>query len=233
METIGFFSIDGIHQKKKPHHHGQAIQPPTQGNLTFNRRYLDQNRKTFIFHSVNGKERKFDTKIGRSITKNIFELRKKYDLSARLGCAPQNYYLNSVPTNATNSVFSLLTKEVLPKSVGAKNSTNPPFFIINTGGVRYDVYKGSFTTDSMYQVSPFSNIFYAVKDVPIDIAKQLLPKMNKVGELKRRGVVDEDRKVQNLTPGYVTKDDLGTDGKSYSTSMIYDASLIHFFTNHR
>lgn len=89
---------------------------------------------------------------------------------------------------------------------------------MNSGGVRYDVYKGPFSTDNMYQLSPFEDAFYCIENVPREIVLKILPILNKDGELMRkRGDNSQDRKQSCfgrdvLTPGYVTSDDFGTDG---------------------
>ncbi|CAO3675668.1 unnamed protein product [Rhizopus microsporus] len=208
LETIGFFSIEGLSR-------------PT-GNLTFNRRYLDQNRPTYIFHSVDGKEEAFDTHVGKKMTEKIQKLRKKFQLSELLGCAPQTYPLSAVPVNDNSSVFRLITQEVMPKVVADHSRPNTPYFLYNSGGIRYDVYKGPFTLSNMYQLSPFEDKFYAIFDVPLSVARKVLPALNHEGEMKKRSIwphglnthVQEFHTVNKtkLTLGYVTKDDYGTGG---------------------
>ncbi|KAG1494835.1 hypothetical protein G6F46_008057 [Rhizopus delemar] len=207
METIGFFSADGIY---KPN-----------GNITFSRRYLDQNRASYIYHSVGGKAKKFDTHVGKKISKKISKLRKKLHLSQHLGCAPKTYPLESVPVTDESSVYRLITQEVLPKTIADTNRKNVPYFLYNSGGVRYDIYQGPFTLSNMYQLSPFEDAFYRIDNVPLSTARKLLPVLNREGEMKKRSIILSqefhqsfytlDSSVQ-LTPGYVTKDDYGTDG---------------------
>lgn len=123
--------------------------------------------------------------------------------------------------------------------VADKNRPNPAYFLINTGGVRYDIFKGPFLLDNMYQLSPFEDAFYSIENVPYNIVRQLLPKLNHEGEQvfrKRReiwpymaekpafvkrghlvqlrdqsNIQDNDDKP-SLVPGYVTMDDFGIDG---------------------
>lgn len=112
---------------------------------------------------------------------------------------------------------------MLPKIVAKKNQTNPPYFLLNSGGVRYDIYKGAFSKDNMYQLSPFEDEFFGINNVPYDIVKKILPVLNKEGEvMKKRGVwpyndnISQDQEYfqkDHLTPGYTTSDDFGTDGK--------------------
>ncbi|KAI8386932.1 Metallo-dependent phosphatase-like protein [Blakeslea trispora] len=215
LETIGFFSLDGVsnkHQKKN-------------GTVTFHRRYLDQNRPTFIYHAADNVEKKFDTSKGKKISKKIEKLREQYKLSTSLGCAPQSYEMYSAPLNSSFSIFRLAMEEVIPKVVLNKDRTNPPYYIINSGSIRYEIYKGPFTLDNLYQISPFEDRFYAIHDVPLSAAKQLLAKLNGQSEVfKKRSLYHTEnpiqfgeqmnfaKRAQNLTRGYVTKDDFGTDG---------------------
>ena len=47
--------------------------------------------------------------------------------------------------------------------------------IINTGAIRFDIFRGPFTKDSTFIVSPFTGGFRYLKDVPMKKASQLLP----------------------------------------------------------
>lgn len=89
-----------------------------------------------------------------------------------------------------------------------QNSSKSFYFLYNTGGIRYDIPKGTFTTDSAYQLATFENKFYSIENVPYDIVRQILPTLNKEGEVMKKRNNEGD-----LTPGYVTTDDLGSDGK--------------------
>ncbi|KAL1931515.1 hypothetical protein VTP01DRAFT_9658 [Rhizomucor pusillus] len=221
METIGFYSIDGIKESTEfINEHGyNSTELP--GNLTFHRRYLDQNRDTYIFHSDKS-AKSFDTKLGLEITKNITSWRRKLGIEEALGCAPQDYYLSAVPQTSNSSIFTLLTQEVLPKTIVNKDRPYPPYIIMNSGGVRYDIYQGNFTVDTVYQVSPFVDEFLYIAGVPYEAASQLLSKINNdPNSVAKRALLESltcekvDRLVRHkspLTPGYVTKDDLGTDG---------------------
>ncbi|KAL0076793.1 nucleoside phosphatase family-domain-containing protein [Phycomyces blakesleeanus] len=254
LETIGFFSVDGISESKKfiEKHGYQSSQLPS--NLTFHRRYLDQNRETYIYHSLdkkstdkksNNKKLKFDTPLGMYISKNITNWRDRLTLSTTLGCAPQDYYLSAVPMTSNSSLLSLVVNEVLPQAVTDPSRPYPPYIIINSGSQRYDVYKGAFTLDNMYQVSPFVDRFMYIPAVPLSIVKQVLPIMNHEKVTKRsvwpHGPQPEYIESQNylaehfgadltrrdvLTPGYTTKDDLGTDGDDTKHSQIpyYDST---------
>lgn len=127
-----------------------------------------------------------------------------------------------MPVTDESSIYRLITQEVLPKTIADTNRKNVPYFLYNSGGVRYDIYQGPFTLSNMYQLSPFEDAFYRIDNVPLSTARNLLPVLNREGEMKKRSIILSqefhqsfytiDSSVQ-LTPGYVTKDDYGTDGK--------------------
>ncbi|KAG0182861.1 hypothetical protein DFQ28_000030 [Apophysomyces sp. BC1034] len=239
METIGFFSVDGIAEAKKfidAHGYNSTERP---ANLTFHRRYLDQNRETYIFHSSND-SKTFDTQIGQELTRNITYWRDELDVMKPYGCAPHDYYISAAPIDSNQSVYNLLTQEILPKVVADPSRPNPPFFILNSGSQRFDIYKGNFTLDTMYQVSPFVDRFISIADVPYSVASKILGILNNQGEQnKKRSMIwpqvphthfeaqqnylalhnELDRRAE-LTPGYTTTDDLGSNGDDTKHSPI-------------
>ncbi|KAI8884051.1 hypothetical protein K501DRAFT_248623 [Backusella circina FSU 941] len=170
FDTVGFLSVDCL---------GCAS-----GNLTFNRRYLDQNRRTYINHAVDGKSGKLDTRLGLQLSEYISNIRAKYNLSQQIGYNPRDYRRDTRMPDADDSVYNLVLSEVMPKMLTDKSRLNPPYYIINTGGVRYDIFKGPFTLSTSYQVAPFENPYYHIEDVPIDVAEKILPAMNKQGEMR-------------------------------------------------
>ncbi|OAD02635.1 hypothetical protein MUCCIDRAFT_128322, partial [Mucor lusitanicus CBS 277.49] len=220
LETIGFFSVEGVSNKNAASR--------TLANVTFHRRYLDQNRPTYQFHSsLDGNriatDSEFDTPLGLQMTNLISELRGTYDLSKKLGCAPQDYKLQAAHPNQNTSVFHLLTQEVLPLVVADKNRPNPVYFLINTGGVRYDIFKGPFLLDNMYQLSPFEDAFYSIENVPYKFAKR----GNSVQLRDQSNIQGSDDK-HSLVPGYVTTDDFGIDGDDTAHIPIPDFPLPAF-----
>ncbi|KAI8388326.1 nucleoside phosphatase family-domain-containing protein [Radiomyces spectabilis] len=185
LESVAWMSLDGVKESTKyVKKHGYNGPTPS-SNITFHRRYLDQNRKTYIFHTTKT-AKKFDTKEGKSISKRVTKLRHKLDLAEPYGCAPQDYYVTAAPVNSTDSIYDLVTNGIMAHTVVDSSRKNPAFYLINTGGIRYDVYKGPFTLDNMYQVSPFGDNFYYLADVPHSAAKQMLDIINEQGELKKR-----------------------------------------------
>ncbi|KAI8142505.1 Metallo-dependent phosphatase-like protein [Fennellomyces sp. T-0311] len=232
LESIGFFSID----------HGYNATDALPSNLTFHRRYLDQNRKAYIYHSTQGKEKDFDTLLGKEITKNITYWRSELGIAQALGCVPQDYYLSSVETTSNSSLFTLTTRDVLPNIVADPNRPYPAHIIVNSGMLRYDIYQGNFTLDNVYQISPFVDHFMYIPEVPYDAAAKVLDRLNNddsASNYRRKRTIRADRGQQPvmsyqgvvhrteapLTPGYTTTDDLGSDGDDTKHSVIpyYDA----------
>jgi hypothetical protein len=174
METVGWMSIDGIKKKDS----GDSKAPTT---MKFERRYIDNN--LFGYHHHTGlNDTTFPTEKGRSVTTRIQAARKAMDLDKTYGCAPQDYWLNRTPYPSKDSMFTWLETEVLPGIlVGENRSDIPRIAIINTGGARFDIFKGAFTRDTAYIVSPFTNRFKFIKDVPYSAAKGVLKMLNSGG----------------------------------------------------
>lgn len=68
--------------------------------------------------------------------------------------------------------------EVFPKTVADPSRPNPAYVVMNSGGIRYDIYKGPFLEDNVYNVCPFADDWVYVADVPYDAAAKLLDAMN-------------------------------------------------------
>ena len=76
-------------------------------------------------------------------------------------------------------IFSLIQDHVFPDQVRSEGRKEvPTIAMTNTGAMRFDIFKGPFTIDSMYAVSPFTSGFRAIEDVPFKIAETLLKILN-------------------------------------------------------
>lgn len=175
METIGWMSIDGISVGSKKN------QDKPTSSMKFERRYIDNN--LFGYHHHTGlNESTFPTTHGLSVSKSIQKARKALDLDQTFGCAPQDYWLNRAEYPSNSSLFSWLENEVLPGVVNGENRSKVPrLAIINTGGVRFDIFKGRFTKDTKLILCPFDNQLKYIKDVPYAAAKGVLPLINAGG----------------------------------------------------
>ncbi|MBW0507425.1 hypothetical protein O181_047140 [Austropuccinia psidii MF-1] len=165
METIGWMSLSGFddpHQKFK-----------------FTRRYLDPNRVTFAFHTGTS----FDTHQGIKTTHGLTKTAIEFNLTHRFGIAPHSFFIDRVPPMSNNSINYLYTGPggVLPTLIKNPHRPHPPFTIVNTGSMRFDVFAGNFTVNDQFIAMPFDNSFQYIPDVPRQTAEKLLAEMNRGG----------------------------------------------------
>ncbi|POY76504.1 calcineurin family phosphoesterase [Rhodotorula taiwanensis] len=165
METIGFLSMSGLDET--------ATKAPS-----FRRRYLDQNRNTYAYHA--GKN--FDTPRGRAITQRLSDTAAAFNLTDTFGHAPQDYFLYRYPHTSEHSVLNLMTREVLPKMVTRTDRPYEMLMLLNSGSIRFDIFKGPFTRNDQWIILPFTNAFLYVPAVPRHLAAKLLHYLNIVGE---------------------------------------------------
>lgn len=237
METIGFQSIDGLTTGSQDFHISTSP--------TFFRKYLDSNVYSF-YHHTGLNATTFPTELGQHVSKEIKEARATLKLDSTYGCAKQDLWMARARYPSNSSIFTWLEQHVLPDIVVDEARANRSrLAIMNTGGIRFDIFKGPFTRDSTYIVSPFTSGFRYVKDVPSDKANKLLSILNNNGQIIQdmdsslqswmlapieqrfhaTDVVVEEapgffdgssqipfHTVTDLTPGYTTKDDAGSDG---------------------
>lgn len=191
----------------------------------FSRSYIDFNTDSFKYHTNLDKE--FDTAKGKLVSKLIRETRKELKLDTLIGYVKTNYYVDYVPIDHPKSIFNLLALKILktlPKSKHEERIT-----IINTGSIRYDLYKGPYTIDSKFIVSPFENIWVNIT-VPKSVATKVAAKLNDadyISASRLKPPHQYDLQVQDLgtsphqahfdmqeklPKGYVTHDDFGADG---------------------
>lgn len=171
METIGFMSIDGLSTRDNSIRY-DLVSP------VFQRRYIDNN--LFSFHNHTGlDEHTFATGHGREVSRLIEQSRSALKLSDVFGCIPKTLWMSRSPHTANDSIYAWLQNKVLPAMLSDKSRRGKPAFaIVNTGAIRFDLFKGQFTRDSAYTVSPFSSGFRYLKDVPFTKAKLILEVLN-------------------------------------------------------
>lgn len=235
LETIGWMSIDGI-----KHRNSDGDEASAEATPTFSRSYIDSNLYGMQYHTGLN-ETEFPTEHGKRVTKMITDSRKAMKLDYKFGCAPKNLWMSRTKYPSDDSIFSWIEKDVFPDVVVNKTRKDVPRVVImNTGGIRFDIFKGPFTRDTTYLVSPFTSAFKYIPDVPYKVAEKVTKILNEGGTIfKDHGVdtrflanpqqmfpavidiADEseeprlelrDVKEPALINGYTTKDDLGTDG---------------------
>lgn len=172
METIGFMSIDGLTNKDTNSAMSISESP------RFSRTYIDNN--LFSFHHHTGlDETTFPTEHGKGVSKMIEDARESLDLNTVYGCAPRNLWMSRVPYPNDDSIFSWIAEQVLPDTFADDSGDNKyRLALLNTGGIRFDIFKGPFTKDTIATISPFTNGFRHVKDVPYEKATEILEVLN-------------------------------------------------------
>ncbi|CAK7892318.1 hypothetical protein CAAN1_19S02388 [[Candida] anglica] len=165
---------------------------------SFSRSYIDFNLQSFLHHSRVDSLDDFHTERGLNVSKQIVDTRKSLKLDDEIGKVENNYYLDYVPINHPKSIFELLTKKVLPTLNSTKSeqvSSAGRIIIINTGSIRYDLYKGSYTLDSQYIVSPFENDWVKLS-LPRKVALKIASKLNDVQYI----TTDSQQSFESLKP---------------------------------
>lgn len=177
LETIGWVSADNIDR-----YDPDAI-------VDFTRSYIDFNVHSLSHHSNTTVQdiaelQQFHTIDGLKVSEKIKGFRELLDLDKTFGCVPQNYLMDRAKYPGPDSLYSLLTDSVLPRLVGAeldkpRPAHQPRYVIINTGSIRFDLFKGPFTRDTAFIVSPFVNNWRYFPDMPLKYAKRITPELNK------------------------------------------------------
>lgn len=196
FETIGWMSVDGI-SKKSEDFNTMAV--------SFNRRYIDNNLYGLYAHTELN-ETTFPTEHGRNVSKMITEARKELNLDKKYGCAPQNYWMARTPYPSDDSIFTLLDQRILPEIIYNKTrKAIPRLAIINTGAIRFDIFKGPFTVDTTYIVSPFQSKMVYIPEVEYSVAKKVLALLNK--QTKILDMADHDSRMMGPPEQWqITKD---------------------------
>ncbi|KAI8263053.1 ser thr protein phosphatase [Colletotrichum sp. SAR11_239] len=282
-ETLGFLSMSGIksdnykgavYPKGVPHPAQKAVAVATTtsssspasatGNstMTYFRRYLDWNTLTFEYHAVGSQAKAFNTSKGVSVTQEITSERKNLNLTTLYGCAPQTWCIDCAPFMSEGSMFNLTTTALAATIITEERKSTPRIIIANTGHIRFDLAQGPFDYDSSFIVSPFTDAFEYIPDVPWSYASQILSNLESGAfPSKRKRSLTKDSlgfsqfnpalssvdscidppvtndhfakrsyaggrivRRQDITPGYTTSDDFGTDGDDtvHSEIAVYD-----------
>lgn len=162
----------------------------------FARSYIDFNLNSFLHHSGKSSIEEFETEAGNNVTRTINLVRNKLHLNDVLGHVNRNYYVDYVPLDHPQNLFKLLADQVLPTlkpTEALKNQSDERIFIINTGSIRYDLYKGPYTIDTRYIVSPFENEWARIT-LPKSIAIRIGPFLNKASYILSQ---DKDNEIDN------------------------------------
>lgn len=178
-------------------------------NTVYSRRYLDWNRLTFEYHAAGSQTKSFDTPKGRNITDDIYDVRQELNLTNLYGCAPQTWCVSCVEFLSNGSIYSLLQQALTTVVVNETRKGNARVLILNTGSVRFDLPKGPFTYDDSFIVSPFDNAFQYLRDVPYELAGNVLSILNNGSFFAKRSLSTQDFGFYN--PSLSTSGDACTD----------------------
>ena len=238
METIGFASIENLNIGRK-----KGVRGP---RPKFRRKYIDNNLFSLHHHSLRD-EKSFTIELGANVSSQIAKARNDLHLDDCYGCAPTDYWLDRAPMNSENSIFSWLGTSVIPEQLKAGDGV-PKLVFTNTGAMRFDIFRGPFTEDSKFLVSPFTSGLRQIKNVNYQVGTKLLKVLNDNGQIFKSLDLSLDtcilppslplepskaqprpspvlaqyplNKPQSLTPGYTTIDDDGFDGDDTAHSPI-------------
>ena len=186
LETVGWLSVKFLED----------------GKMEVSRRYIDSNLHNYAYHAgIHVKN--FTTKLGREIKKKIDVLWKKFNLGDVIGYIDRDYYQTRVPSNDSSSLVTFLKNEILPTSITNEDrKEDARLIIVNSGAIRYDLYKGFVNKNDLYTAFPFVNTFLYVKDVPYVIASQMVKTMNNLPGQPFFNYLNEDISTSSL--GYVS-----------------------------
>ncbi|CAK7237259.1 hypothetical protein SEUCBS140593_009898 [Sporothrix eucalyptigena] len=215
-ETVGWFSMSGFNQNNsgyKGSANPSGVPNPSRyatinNNRTSNvspfvysRRYLDWNRYSFQYHTVgvNRPSSEFDLIKGLNATDQITSIRTQQRLGTIYGCVPGFYCQTCVPFGDPASIFTVLSDALGTIVVRPDRNTTARMIFANTGSIRFDMYKGPFTYDDNFIVSPFRNVFRYVADVPFADANNLLDQLNRGGADKRDVDANMSRSLDKIT----------------------------------
>ncbi|KAK4661891.1 uncharacterized protein QC763_0107680 [Podospora pseudopauciseta] len=175
----------------------------------YSRRYLDWNRLTFDYHAPGSQFLHNDIlsrpnfisspssssnsssqlkQLGAQISSSITSYRHQLGLGKVYGCTPQTFWVTGAPFMAPNSMYTFLADAMAHQILNPKRAKVPRVHISNTGMARFDLHKGPFTMDDSYITSPFPSLVVYIPEVPWEMARGVLERMNKKGAGQGRRV---------------------------------------------
>lgn len=183
-ETLGWLSMSGFDSSNsgyrgapQPRGAARAWRPARKGSrspFVYSRRYLDWNRKTFVYHSGDDGETHDDAS-GRRVTGDITRVHDELSLGHVYGCAPRDWCKSCAPFDDARNIFpGVVYPAAAAVVVNEERADRARIILGNTGAIRFDLHKGPFTYDDSFITSPFRNAFLYVPDVPFARASRLI-----------------------------------------------------------
>ncbi|OWB77064.1 hypothetical protein B5S32_g1223 [[Candida] boidinii] len=201
-ETLGFLSIKDLPNTNS----NSTLTVPTSTSSSswveenIDRKYIDFNLHSFMYHTNKTSLTDFNTEKGLTISNEIYNIaNKELNLNEKFGFIPKNYYMEATNYPSDNSLLSLLSDKILVQLENkicnvpletkeeeeenqfyksSDDNNNSRIIIINTGSIRYDLYKGLFTTNTQFTISPFKNQWKILPKIPKEIALEIAPILN-------------------------------------------------------
>ncbi|KAH3666162.1 hypothetical protein OGAPHI_004351 [Ogataea philodendri] len=223
-ETVGFLSLSQLDQD----------------NIDLDRKYIDFNLQSFLHHTNYSTVDGFNTKHGLQVSQRLTDISNELNLSETFGVAPHSYFLAGADYNSNdpnsllrffeNHILTQLEPKICHENMDpvVSSQNNSRMVLINTGSIRYDLYKGDFNRNSQFIVSPFKNKWKVLQNVPADVAVQIQPILNRGPYIMSANSANQLDTSQLLSPyqravnsqmnanrlryGQTTVDDLGNDG---------------------
>jgi hypothetical protein len=181
FETIGWMSVDGELERT-------ALSKDT--GFSFHRRYIDNNLLG-LHHHTNLNATTFPTDHGRNVSAMITNARSDLGLDHAFGCAPKTLWMSRSPYPGRDSIYSWLEREVLPDvATNPARAGVPRLVILNTGAIRFDIFRGAFTRDTTFIVSPFVSVLAHIPDVPYAMARKVIELLNNAGKIMEEAPMD-------------------------------------------
>ncbi|KAI9573256.1 Metallo-dependent phosphatase-like protein [Boletus coccyginus] len=161
METIGFIGAD------------LGAAKGNTNNVAFTRRYLDQNRVTYEYHTMTSNST-FDTTLWTYYHRRLAATCLSLDPLSKGCTAYIDHVSHRNPYPSSENVVTLFIAEALPVALAINNTRAgiPNIIIIDSGGLRYDVFEGPFTKNDQLTAAPFADVFYYIPSVMASVANQ-------------------------------------------------------------
>ncbi|KAK3067840.1 hypothetical protein LTR53_015043, partial [Teratosphaeriaceae sp. CCFEE 6253] len=192
METVGFLSVSGLRSNSSRDQDAAEVEDvddAATAGVDFRRLYIDNNLLSYRHHTST-ESSSFPTPLGLNTSRAIASAREALKLDRTFGCVPQTYWLNRAPYPSNTSLLSLLDQRILPDAFAESAEVEteggrprPTMVITNTGAMRFDLFRGRFTVDSAFLVSPFGSGFRVVRGVRAAVAGRVLEVLNQAGQI--------------------------------------------------
>jgi hypothetical protein len=168
------------------------------------------------------------TPLGEEVSGFIQRTQRSLGLDKKIGCAPQDYYVNR-SLEEEDSLWRLYRDEVVPTQLGEGRSTHRAI-LVHQGSWRYDLLEGDdLVYDDIVSVSPFSEPVYLVGKMLGSLILRLnrtlnfnaTPFYNTLPEYILAGTIDPNKHCE-LYCHHFELDDIIKELKRLNSNLILD-----------